>query len=675
MLVDLKNALRQLMRHPTVAVVALVTLSLGIGVNTAIFSVLNALIFRPSPYPESGRLVRIYRTTPATRSSLLSPANYLDIRATNTVFETMAAPIWNNANVAEPGQPADASYVLEVTDDFFPALGVSPALGRICREEEGQPGHPKVVVLSHGFWMRHFGGDPQVVGRTFRVDSEPVTVVGVMPASFDYPLLWRRIDLWRPLYMTPGYWRSRDGFWMEAIARLKPGVSLAQARAEMDVIGARLAHDYPEANAQSGLRLVSFDDSRLNDANRHVEWMIMGLAGFVLLIACTNLASVQLARAAASMREEAIRAALGASRWRLMGPRVVEGLLLSLGGGVGGLLTAFVIVQLVGSRIVMGELVGIDLPLDFRVIIFALAVSIATSLFLGVVPAWIISRVDINVVLAQAGRSATAGRFQRKVRHGLIVVELAIAIILLAGAGYCVRGFQRLTHREMGWRPEALTTGNLYLPRNKYPTDAARCTLYDQLVEGLKALPGAEHASVSWSAPILGFFNSNNVFIEGVPLPLPGQEPLVFYDAVTPDYFATVGIRLLQGRTFSSGDRADTRPVVVIGETMARQLWSGENPIGKRIKSTNSYVNREWAEVVGVVNDVQVASRFGPPESRFQAYRPIAQAPGYWVAVAVRCHERPGVSVEALRRAVAKVDADQALFLASHDGFLHGVRA
>jgi hypothetical protein len=220
-----------------------------------------------------------------------------------------------------------------------------------------------------------------------------------------------------------------------------------------------------------------------------------------------------------------------------------------------------------------------------------------------------------------------------------------------------------------------LTTGNLYLPRNKYPTDAARCTLYDQLVEGLKALPGAEHASVSWSAPILGFFNSNNVFIEGVPLPLPGQEPLVFYDAVTPDYFATVGIRLLQGRTFSSGDRADTRPVVVIGETMARQLWSGENPIGKRIKSTNSYVNREWAEVVGVVNDVQVASRFGPPESRFQAYRPIAQAPGYWVAVAVRCHERPGVSVEALRRAVAKVDADQALFLASHDGFLHGVRA
>ncbi|HUJ45327.1 MAG TPA: ABC transporter permease [Opitutaceae bacterium] len=655
MLADLKFAARSLLKTPGFTVVALLTLTLGIGVNTAMFGVVNTLLFRPGPYPEPDRLVRIFRTSPQSQTWPHSLPNFRDEQAQADVFSAAATFQWWTYSLAEPGQPAEQVTGVTASADLFATLGATPLLGRTFTREEQLPGRDRVAVLSYACWQQRFSGDPQIIGRTLRLDGETVTVVGVMPESFAYPLFWGRVDVWRPLKLLNDWREDRGNNWLHAIGRLKPGVSLAQAQAEMDAIAARLAREFPANNAGIGLRLVPLHQSAMDAVGRSVSWFTLGLAGVVLLIACANLANLQLARTAAGARDFAVRAALGASRARLMGQQLAESVVLSLAGGALGLLIAGWVNDAIGRQLTMGDASGLAFPLDLRVLGFALLASLATGVAFGTVPAWMTARIDINTALKQQSRGATGDRSQHQLRHGLIVAEVALALVLLSGAGFFIRGLQRFMQRDLGWDTTGLLTGTITLPENRYPTDESRRAFHEQLEERLTALPGVQHVALGSSLPTWSFGSSGGVFVEGRPMPPRGREPLIYYAVVNADYFATLRIPLIAGRFFPAHLRPDSPRVIVINETMARTLWPGEDPIGKRVSASAD--QPQWEEVIGVVRDVGFAANFGTPDTRLQAYRPLVFQPWGYVTIALRA-SAPGTLAEPLRRLVAGLDPD-----------------
>ena len=655
---DLKFALRQLLKNPGFTAVAVLTLALGIGANTAMFSVLNVLLLRALPYPNSERLVRLFRTSPQSQTWPHSVANFFDHREQNSVFERMAAfSLWS-FNLAEPGAPAERLRGIIATADFFPTLGVAAALGRTFTAEEDQPGGNNVVVLSQSFWMRRFASDTNIIGRTLRLDGENVTVIGVMPASFEHPLLWGRLDACRPAAFTPEQRQNRGNNWLNALARLKPGVPLGQAQAEMSAIARRLAQAYPDNNAQDNVRLVPLRKSELGDTDRHLTWLTMGLAGFVLLIACANLANLQLVRTASRARELAVRAALGAGRVRLMRQLLTESLVVSLLGGALGLLLASAGDAFIGRRMLIANESGLNLAPDATVLIFALLCSVLTGIVFGTVPAWIASRSDVNNGLKESSRGTTSSRSQHRLRHTLIIGEVALALVLLTGASLFVRGLQRFTHRDPGWRVDGLLTGWLSLPGTKYERPDQQLAFYQRLEERLAALPGVERAAISSSLPIWAFGSSHTIVVEGRPPPPPGQEPLVYAESVSPGYFETIRIQLRQGRVFASTDTTNRDDVVVINEAMASHFWLNENPLGKRIASRGQG-EPHWQEIVGVVSDVRFPANLSAPDTRLQVYYPFAQEPRQFAAVELRTTGKPESVASAVRRAVAEMDPDQ----------------
>jgi len=655
---DLRFAFRQLLKNPVFTAVAVLTLALGVGTNTAMFSVLNALSLRALPYPNSERLVRVFRTSPQSQSWPHSVANFLDHREQNSVFERMAAFSWWSFNLAEPGAPAERLRGIIATADFFPTLGVTAALGRTFRTEEDQPGRNNVVVLSHSFWMRRFAGDTNIIGRTLRLDGESVAVIGVMQASFEHPLLWGILDACRPAAFTPEQRHNRGNNWLNALARLKPGVPLGQAQAEMSAIATRLAQAYPDNNAQDNVRLAPLRKSEMDDTGRHLTWLTMGLAGFVLLIACANLANLQLVRTATRARELAVRAALGAGRVRLMRQLLTESLVVSLLGGALGLLLALWGDAFIGRRMLIANEPGLNLAPDAAVFIFALLCALVTGIVFGTVPAWIASRADVNDALKESSRGTTSSRSQHGLRHTLIIGEVALALVLLTGASLFVRGLQRFTHRDPGWRVDGLLTGWLSLPGTKYGRPDQQLAFFQGLDERLAALPGVERAAISSSLPIWAFGSSHTIAVEGLPAPPPGQEPLVYAEAVSRGYFETIGIRLSQGRVFASTDTTNRDDVVVINETMARHFWPNENPLGKRIRSRDPG-EPQWQEIVGVVSDVRFPANLGAPDTRLQVYYPFAQEPRQFAAIVLRTTGKPESVASAVRRAVAEMDPDQ----------------
>ncbi|HVU34256.1 MAG TPA: ABC transporter permease [Opitutaceae bacterium] len=651
---NLRFALRSLAKSPGFTAIALVTLALGIGANTSMFSVLNALLFR-TPYPDDTRLVRIYRTSPQSQTWPHSPPNFLDLRAQNTVFERVAAVGWTSFNLAEPGQPAELLRGLNVSADFFPILGVQPELGRFFTADEDRPGKNNVILISHAIWLQRFAGSPDVLGRHLRINGETVTVIGVMPERFDYPNAWTRIDAWRPIAFSDEARRERGNNYLAEVARLKPGVTLAQAQAEVSAIAARLAAEYPGQNGKTGLRLVPL--ARSDEFGARLTWFIAGLAGFVLLIACANLANLQFARHAARAREHAIRAALGASRARLIGGVLVESLLLSLTGGALGLLVAVWCNDAIGRRFLVYSPDGLNVPVDVRVLAFAVIVSAATGLAFGVLPAWFSSRADVTDALKQGGRGTTSGRATHRLRHALIVAEVALALVLLAGAGVMLHGLNRLLQRDQGWRPDGLVTGYINLQGHNYATDDQKRTFYDRLQAKLATIPGIDRAGFGSSLPTWNFGMSTSVMVEGRPRPAPGAEPLTEEASVSPGYFAAIGLPLVAGRDFTAEDRAGKPAVTIINETMARTFWPGENPIGKRIGNPDP-TKPDWREVVGVVRDAGPVGFIFQVETRFQEYRPLAQEPTA-LALALRTSLAPSVLAPAVRRAVAEIDPDQ----------------
>lgn len=652
---DVRFGIRMLFKNPGFTAVAVLTIALGIGANTAMFSVLNTYLFRMLPYPTSDRLVRIFRTSPHSQSWPHSPGNFFAHREQSDAFEYMAAYNYVSPNLANPGEPAERLRGLAATSDFFPALGVQPLLGRVFTPEEHEPEADREAVLSHRFWMSRFGGDPNVVGTTMRLDGKDVTIIGVMPPTFEHPLLWGNIDLWRPLAFTAEQRGSRGSNYLRSFGRLKPGVSPKQAEQAIVLLASNLAAEHPENSGES-LRLEALNRSMTDDISRNVMWFTFGLAGFVLLIACANLANLLLVRTAARAREYAVRSALGAGRGRLIRQSLTESLVISLVGGVLSLAFAIGGVEFISRRLFTNT-PGATVALDFRVFGFALLCSMVTGLLFGTVPAWLASRTDLNRSLKQNLRGSTAGRSSHRLRHTLIVGEVAFALVLLAGAGLFLRGLQRFAHLDSGWRADGLLTAQVSLQGANYSKPEQRNVFYQRLEEKLSGVPGVQSVTVSASLPVYGFNSSGSFRVEGYPEPEAGQWPEIFFEPVTTHYFETYGIPILEGRTFNSGDVADKPEVVIINETMAKEFWPNESAIGKRIGRPGK--DPKWEQIVGVAKDVTFPANLSEPYTRYQAYRPLQQLSWGGGAIAIRTSGTPESVTGSLRDAVTELDPTQ----------------
>ncbi len=653
---DMRIALRSLLKTPGFTIIALVTLALAIGVNTTQFTVLNRLLFFSQPFPEPGRLVQVWSTTPQWQSGSISPGDFLDLRDQNTVFERTAVYYVNyQKSIAKAGKPAELITAMAVSADFFATIGVPAVLGRIFTREEENKGEAP-VILSHAYWEKDFASDPQVLGNTVRFNARNVPVVGVMPATLDDPQIWNgRVDLWHQDIADVNR-KVRDKAWYSMVARLKSGVTVEQADAELKAIGTRLAHDFPQSNEKRGFRVAPYAPDYMGDIGRTVVWLIMGLSASVLLIGCVNLANLQLVRATGRSREYAIRLALGASRGQLMRLLLTESLLLSLAGGALGLLVAK------WGNLYFSNYFNSPMPLDVRVLTFALVTSLVTGMVFGAIPTWLGSRADVNAALKQSGRGTTGDRARHRLRHGLIVVEVALTLALLSGAGFFVRGLQHIMDRELLWRPDNVLIGSFELGYWNYgdETNPRHEVFTDKFLTALRQLPGVDHATISFGSPAMGPGGGTAFSVESQTPPPPGQEPVALIDRVTPDYFETYGIHLLQGRTFNENDRQGAPKVVIINQAMAEKFWPGENPIGHRIRYSGPG-KEDGDEIVGIVSNVVYGGDFIGQYPRYHFYQPWAQTSGRFPTFSLHSASNPQALGDAVRKALAGIEPDVAI--------------
>jgi len=649
---DVRYGLRTLRKHKGFTIVAALTLALGIGVNTAMFSVLNTFLFRSLPYPQSSQLVRVFRTSPHSQSWPHNPGVFLTERERNTVFEKMAAYNYVTRSLVEQGQTAERLSGLTGTADFLPLFGVAPALGRTFNPEEFEPGANNVIVLSDRFWQSRFGGDPGIVGRNLQLDEKTVTVVGVMPPGFDHPILWGRVDFWQPLAFTAEQKKTTANY-LQSFARLKPGVSIKQAEQSLvTLVGNINKENSPNSQNPDSVRLEPLQRSISDDIGRKVMWFTFGLAGFVLLIACANIANLQLVRTASRSRELSVRAALGAGRFRLLRQSLTESIVVALIGGLLSLGLALWAVRFISNQL-FPDLPGAAVELDLKVFAFAFACSLLTGVLFGTVPAWFASRADINQAIRENARGTTAGRSQHRLRHVLIIGEVAFAMILLAAAGLFLRGLQRFLSSDPGWTVDGLVTANMNLSGEKYAKDAQRVAFFSELENRIKTLPGVQEVGIGSSQPVYGFNTSDSFVVEGRPEPPPDQYPEVFIEPVSKDYFAAYGVQLLRGRTFNNGDFAERPKVVIINDSMAQHFWPNENPVGKRISNPRK---KDWQEIVGVVRDMKFPGDLGEPYTRYETFVPLPQWVPDYLTIAMRTSQSPEALSNSLRSLVAGLD-------------------
>jgi putative ABC transport system permease protein len=631
------------------------TLALGIGLSTAAFSMANTLLLRTLPYPDGEHLVRIFRTSQQAQTWPHAPANYLDIRSGCTSFAGMAGYCYDSAGLAEPGQPAQQMTGMTATAEFFNVLGVHPVLGRTFLPDEDQPGKGGIVILTHRTWVRRFGSDPAIINRTLRLNAEPVTIIGVLPADFEAPLVWGPVEYVRPLTLWPSNAKERSNAWYHCLARLKPGTSLAQAQSELTTVAARLDRAYPKENGTDGLRAVDLHSSNMDGFSRNIIWLVVGLSVAVLLIACANLASLQVARAFGRSREYAIRSALGGGRRQLMGPLLLESLLLALLGGMAGLLVGSWTTDLIGRSLLINNEPGLSIPLDQRVLLFTVISSLASGLAFGLAPAWLASRAPAAEAMKEGSRGATAGRSHQHLKNALIVGELALALVLVGIAASFSIGAKAFSHRNNGWQPDGLYSGYISMPYSRYKDDEQCRVFHRALLERLAAIPGVEHTVLTSGLPVYSYSSSSNLIAEGQSPVERGREPLAQSATVTSDFFTTLRIPLKQGTFFPPDLRPDSPTVVIINEALARRFWPGEPPIGKRLRIVGE---EPWRQVVGVVGDVGMAVNFNEPETRLHLYLPLIQAPNHFLAIVLRGSVAPEALPDPVRKAVASLDPD-----------------
>ena len=648
---DLHYAVRRLFKAPGFTIVAVLTLALGIGANSAIFSVVNGVLLKPLPYPESERLVGVYHVTEGQRVVMSGP-NFTDVARGATTLENIAAVSTTRMVLTGEGEPERLS-VAEVSASLFNVLRVHPEIGRTFNADENTPGRTNVVILSHAVWEQRFGSDRSVIGRRITLDGTPREVIGVMPRGFVYP---SDRQAWLPIEYDEALVSTQRGAWfLGVIARLKPGVTPEQAAAEVETIGRNLARQYPDANAEIGMTAFPLLEDMVGDIRQSVL-ILLGAVGFVLLIACTNVANLLLARAAARGSELAVRTALGAGRGRLVRQLLTESVLLSLCGAAFGLLLAVWGVELLASMKPQGIPRLDNIRIDGTVILFTIGVGIITGLLFGLVPAFTATR-GLSATLKEGGRGAVTSRSGSRVRGALVVAELAIAVMLLAGAGLLMRSFVKLQAVDPGFKPDQALTFELTLPDPRYKEDAQRIGFFDELLPRLRALPGVRSASAVLGLPLSGLNLVISFEVAGRPPVPPAQQPAMQVRVATPDYFSAVGIPLKRGRTFTENDRAETTKVVLITEAAARQYFPGEDPIGKTIKlgwGRDPGKPKAGGEVVGIVGDVKDAglSEANPP----QIYMPLKQWPVSFMTVVVKTAVPPASLGDAVRAQVASID-------------------
>ena len=655
MTANLKYAVRRLAHQPGFTAVVVLTLALGIGANTAIFSVVRAVLLRPLPYPSPERLVTVWETNPGegwSERNIVSDGNYVDWRDRNSVFAALGA-YGQTFGLGALGDDTPVEVTsTRVTPSVFRVLGAGAQLGRVFTSDEGVPGGEAVVLLSHSVWRDRFGADPEIIGRTVELEEQPFTVVGVMPATFDFPS--PAIDVWLPLRLGASARASRDAHKWRVIGRLNPGVTIERSQAEMDAIAAQLRDEFPQAMAGWGVRVVPFRADLVRTA-RPLLLVLLGVVGTVLLIACANVANLFLASAIGRSREFAVRGALGGTRWRLARQLLVEaGVLAALGVGGGIVLGAWGVEVLV-------SLAPSDIPLldhariDGGVLAYAALAGLASTLLVGVVPAWRAARPELETSL-QAGRDPAGSRRHTHLRTALLVCELALSLVLLIGAGLLVRSFLELQHVDHGFEPEGVLAVGIDLPYSRYDGTPDHDAFYGRAIEALEAVPGVVSAAGTAEPPVIGFYNTFSFVIEGRVATQPGaEEGPVPLRPVTPGFFATMGIPLQDGRLPNAFDRADAPRVLAVNETFAQRYWPRERAVGKRI----SFDEHEgpWYEIVGVVGDTRHFGLDQPVEPAI--YMPYAQKRwGWmsWMTFMIRAQGDPLDLVPAIRRAIWSLD-------------------
>lgn len=661
----MRQALKGLARRPAFTMVAIVTLALGLGANTAIFSVIDAALLRPLPYPDADRLVTPWEHSDEIQLRLgldrlpSSPGNVVDFRRANTTLAAVASMRSDRANLTGVGDPERVGAV-RVSFEFFDVLGVSPVVGRSFAASDLTGGN--VVVISEGLWQRRFGGTHDVSGRTVSVNGEPATVLGVMPAWFRFPSggelpeafgFSSRPELWTLDVLTPEQQRTRGGKSFAMVARLKDGVTRQQAEADLNTIAAQIARDYPDYNAGWTVRVLPLREQLVGGV-RPALLVLLTAVGFVLLIACTNVANLLLVRAAARQREFCIRCVLGADRRRLIGELLAESVALSLVAGALGVLLAWWGLRALLALLPATSPAVTDASLDVRVLAFTTIVAIGTGLVFGLLPAFQGTRGNVNDGLREGGRGTVGGRRSRATRNALVIVEVALASVLLISAALLIQTFVRLLRVETGFRAQGVLTMELVLPRAAY-SDQRAVDFYGRLTERLAALPGVVSAGATSSLPLAGRETLQPITVEGRPRPRPGFEIVADYRVVTPGYFDALGIERIAGEGLPRDP--PTAPTVIINETMARAHWPGENPVGRRIKLTNYDREGPWYTIVGVVRDTRNAAL--DSALRPQVYVHYRRNPTHQMWVVVRTSGDPTALTASARGAVLEIDANQ----------------
>jgi putative ABC transport system permease protein len=650
---DIRFGLRTLIRNPATTLVAMLTLALGIGANSAIFSVVDGVLLEPLPYAQPDELVMVWESAPKLGFPRFSvaPPNFADWKKQSRSFDHLVAIGRDRFNLTGGEQP-EVLVGASVSPDFFQMLGAIPAVGRGFQEEEGRSGQGKVAVLSYGLWQRRFGADRDIAGRPITLNGESYTVVGVAPRGLELP---RKAELWVPLAVDFAS-ENRGAHWLGTVGRLKDGVSLEKAKTEMVGIASRLAQQYPDTNAEWTVDVVRLQDVVVEDIRPALLILLVAVA-FVLLIACANVANLLLARVASRERELAVRAALGATRTRLVRQMLTETVVLFVAGGALGLLLAYwgvgALVALDPEGIPRAQEIGVN----GRVLGFTFLVSLATGLLFGLVPALSATGRRLYGALKEGGRAMAGGVQGRFVRGFLVGLEVGVALALLVVAGLLIQSFARLSGVDPGFRPEGVLTARVSIPQYKYPDEERQALFYQQLQERLAAIPGVEQAATIYPLPLSGANMILAYQVEGRPAPPPSQVPATHVRMVSPGYFRALSIPVVQGRAFDARDRRGAQPVVIVNQTLAAREWPGESPLGKRFTFDDStQPDARWLTVVGVVRDVRHGTL--DEEKTAEAYWPQAQGPSPEAFLVLRTEGDPASLSAAVRAAVRELDRD-----------------
>ena len=654
---DIRYGVRGLLKHPGFTAIVVITLALGIGASTAIFSVVDNVLLRQLPYRTADRIVAIQELDPAGKLVQVTSANFLDWRAQNTVFEQLAAIKITTANLAFSDH-AERIDLAQTNANFFDVFGITPQHGRLFIPQDEQAGHAPIVIVSDALWRRRFGADVSLIGRTMTLDGKNYTVAGIAPPGFQYPF---KTELWLPpaklvpeLNDRQDVTQTRGMGYLAAVALLKPGVSLQQAASEMETITGRLRQQYPSTNNRRFNRVVSLQTHLIGERNT-VLWLLLGAVTFVLLIGCANVANLLLASGASRQKEMAIRAALGASRWRVMRQLFTESTILALAGGAAGLLIAF------WGLAAITKLLPSDFPrlneihIDLRILGYTLVASVLTGILFGLAPALQVSRPDVQDSIKETGRGASGSRRQARFRQALIVVEVALSVVLLAGAGLLFRSFLHLQSVDTGFVAQQVLTARLSPTGSNFATDAAQIKFYNQVLEKISAIPGVLDAGVINTLP-LDKGPTASFRVEGQPITTPDKWPGANYRVVSPNYFRAMSIPVMQGRAYTERDDENVPLVMIVNEELARRTFPGENAVGKRITfgRVDSNNQPQWWEIVGVVANVRSLELREEPDA--ELYFSSLQNPWPGMSLVIRSRVEPGSLSAAVRQVVQDVD-------------------